>query len=236
MTRMACQAVFLAVALALAAGCRTPEQRAPDLLHNILLAGAEKDVNNGQYDRAIHKLRQATALKPEEARTHLLLGNTLVERALQPDANEEAREKLVSQALEAHQTALRLAPKSPQANYHVGRDLILLGRPAESIAYLEQARRRHPTVAYIDARLGDAYRLMNQYDLALQEYRTGLDKRPEPRAAMELHEGIAETHAAQGRTAEALAAFDLARKSAVTDAHRKRIEKRMAELQAPSPP
>jgi len=216
--------------ITIAAGCQTPEQRALEVSHNLLIAGAQKDVRAGRLDAAIHKLRRAVNLKPEDAVARFSLGNVLARRAEEPDVSAEALTTLVTEALEHHTAALRLVPDSAQAHYHVGRDLILLGRPAEAVGYLEAARKRDPNAPFIDARLGDAHRLMKQYDLALEHYRAGLTKRPKPLAAMELHEGLADTYLATGKPVDALAALQQARKKAPTRAHLKRIEKRIEEL------
>ena len=220
----------------LAAGCRSLEQEAIDVSHNMLLSGAGKDVQNKRYHAAINKLEKAAALKPDHAASHFRLGNVLVLRARDPEVNEEAFRNFVSRALTHHLKALELAPEIAQVHYYVGQDLILLGRPAEAIAYLEKAQELDPHAPFIDARLGDAYRLMKEFDLAETHYRAGLAKPPKALATMELHEGLAETFAAQGRTDEALQELELARKSATSPDHLKRLEKRIQELKGPPAP
>lgn len=224
----------LAIILALA-GCRaTDEERAIEVSHNLFLAGAERDIKNGNVDAAIRKLDRAVALKPDHARSHFKLGNALVLRALQPDMSEGVREEYVTRALTHHRTALEMRPDSAQANYHVGRDLVLLGRPDEAIPHLEAAQAIDPHSPFIDAQLGNARRLMKNYEQAVQHYEAGLKKRAKPVATMQLHEGLAETYLAQAKRAAALAEFDVARRKATSQHHRKRIEKRIAEVKADS--
>ena len=225
-----------AVAVVIAAGCRNLEEEAITVSHSALLHGAQEDLDEKRYDGAIRKLERAAALKPDDSRAHLNLGHALVVRARQDDVNAEARAAFLSRALTAHRTALELRPTSPQRHYFVGRDLLLLGRPAEAVAHLEKAQELDPKVPFIDARLGDAYRAMKEYDLAIEHYRAGLARPPQRLATMELHEGVGETLAAQGEIDDALKAFALARKSAPSARHIKRIEKHIAALSTPATP
>ena len=225
--------VALGILIAVAAGCRSTNDEAIDVSYNLLVSGADRDVQEGQYDLAIRKLERAAALRPEEPEPPFRLGNTLVKRALRPDVDAETRRAFITRALAQHEVARRKAPRQALYQYAVGRDYVLLERPTDALPPLELARALAPDIPYIDARFGDAYRQMKDYPKALEFYRSGLTKPQERLATTELHEGIGETYAAQGQIDEAVKELDLARQSAGRE-HAKRLAQRIEALKAPA--
>jgi tetratricopeptide (TPR) repeat protein len=221
-------------AAVLAAGCASQEEYVIDVAHNSLYHSAEQDVQNRQYDSAIRKLEQAARYKPNEARTHFRLGTVLFLRGMLPDAAGEARQQYLARALAAHEVCRQLAPQEPVYAYSVGRDLVFLGRPTEALAPLAEAQDLAPDVPFIDVALGDAHRLLKQYDEAAACYRAGLTKPAQPAATVGLHEGLGETLLLQGRPEEALRHLDLARKSALSSEDARRLAARIEAVKPPA--
>jgi predicted CXXCH cytochrome family protein len=97
-----------------------------------LVNWADLDRMRGQDAAAEDKLRQAVAAEPDNADAWHALGLTLVRRRAMPDA------------MAALRRAYELAPENARYAYVYAVGLNGTGDPAQALAVLEQAQRRHP--------------------------------------------------------------------------------------------
>ena len=175
----------------------------------------------GRLDEARRELEAAVRAAPDLAEAHLYLGLVLHES------------KAFSPAAEALERALALKPGLPGARELLGYDLLMLGRPAESIPHLDAARRENSGRWQLSAWLGRAHLEAGEPAMALPHL---LDAQAAAPAEPELlylvgkaysqlalrsqaqllasdpespfaHLATAEDHDANGRSDEALAAY-----------------------------
>jgi len=142
--------------------------------------------------RAAELAQKALALDDTLDLPHSLMGNIyLMSRQYEKAIAEEER-------------AIALNPNGADAHAHLGMTLNYVGRPEEAIALLKKAIRLNPIPPnwYLFS-LGDAYRLTEQYEVALAAYKRVLHLNPDDIRA---HTGLTATYSLAGREEEARAA------------------------------
>jgi adenylate cyclase len=142
--------------------------------------------------RAVELAQKALALNDTMDPPHSLLGNIyLMSRQYEKAIAEEER-------------AIALNPNGADAHAHLGMTLNYVGRPEEAIALLKKAIRLNPIPPnwYLFS-LGDAYRLTEQYEVAIAAYKRVLHRNPDD---MRAHTGLTATYSLAGREEEARAA------------------------------
>jgi tetratricopeptide (TPR) repeat protein len=142
--------------------------------------------------RAAELAQKALALDDSLDLPHSLLGNIyLMSRQYEKAVAEEER-------------AIALNPNGADAHAHLGMTLNYVGRPEEAIALLKKAIRLNPIPPnwYLFS-LGDAYRLTEQYEVAIAAYKRVLHRNPDD---MRAHIGLTATYSLAGREEEARAA------------------------------
>ncbi|MFN3959368.1 MAG: 2OG-Fe(II) oxygenase family protein [Parvularculaceae bacterium] len=82
------------------------------------------------------------------------------------------------EALQAAQTAMRLAPGHAAAAFNAGRALMMLGEPEEAIAAFAGAEQAFPDVAEIAARLGESAYLAGENEVARSAFERALALAP----------------------------------------------------------
>ncbi len=141
--------------------------------------------------RAAELAQKALALDDTLDLPHSLLGNIyLMSRQYEKAIAEEER-------------AIALNPNGADAHAHLGMTLNYVGRPEEAIALLKKAIRLNPIPPnwYLFS-LGDAYRLTEQYEVAIAVYKRVLHRNPDD---MRAHTGLAATYSLLGREEQAFA-------------------------------
>ena len=143
-------------------------------------------------EQAAELAQKALALDDTLDLPHSLMGNIyLMSRQYEKAIAEEER-------------AIALNPNGADAHAHLGMTLNYVGRPEEAIALLKKAIRLNPIPPnwYLFS-LGDAYRLTEQYEVALAAYKRVLHLNPDDIRA---HTGLTATYSLAGREEEARAA------------------------------
>lgn len=125
-----------------------------------------------QWAEAVTALRQAIALSPDNAYTHLNLGTALFETG-DPKA-----------ALDEFQTATRLSPRLSKAHYGAGIVLESAGRDREAIAAFTKAVESDPGSVEGHMSLADALRRNGREREALRHYEDVLAMSPAASQAM----------------------------------------------------
>jgi tetratricopeptide (TPR) repeat protein len=94
-----------------------------------------------------------------------------------------------------------------QAQYTVGRDLLLTDKPVEGFAHLEKAMELEPDDMEIHSRLGSDLLLAGRVDEAITQLQEGLQLRPDN---MEAHYNLGGILQRKGRVDEAISQYQLA--------------------------
>ena len=217
--------IALVVTLLLAAAGGGRAQLSPEVVAHVkagIQARQEK-----RYPDARRELEAAAKLAPQIAEIHLNLGLTYHEQGE------------LSLAVESFEKALVLKPEVKGARSLIGFDLLTLGRYGPAVEQLEKAYQEDPT-AQISAWLGMAYLKSGQADEAIPHLEAALTEqsantdllyylakaygtvsaqiqltllRAAPESAR-THQAIADDHALNGRTDEAIAEYELALRAA----------------------
>jgi spermidine synthase len=158
-------------------------------------------------------LRRNDEILPEYREILARLPNDAVLRANHAYALERVGQ--VEGARAEYETALRLAPALPQANFGLGRLLLLTGRPQEAWGPLARAAELQPLMAGAHALLARALRENGRREEAIETYRRALALEPRlfgPRTA------LAQLLIDAGRRDEAVAELRLALAQSPDDA------------------
>lgn len=143
----------------------------------------------GAFAEAEAEYRKALAFEPEDAGSHLGLGNALAQLERKDEAALEYREALrldprlqsahtnlavileaqgnPAEALEHHLAALALPPGTFQEQFNLGKCLVLLGRNAEALEAFRAAMRLAPAMPEPPAALAKA--LLSKGDASAEE-------------------------------------------------------------------
>jgi tetratricopeptide (TPR) repeat protein len=153
----------------------------------------------GLHDAALEESRRALELNPDDARSHGLLGWTLV---VVQERSEEG--------IAALREAVRLDPTEPQYRYHLGTELAIRGAVDEAIEEYRQATQLGPCPASVHFNLGQALMSRGRILEAVAAFEEAL--RIDPQLS-EVHNDLARAYEMSGRLEDALhhcrAAVDL---------------------------
>jgi cytochrome c-type biogenesis protein CcmH/NrfG len=168
----------------------------------------------------------ASQLKPDDARAHYNLGNTLAEQKklkeavaaykkaiqLKPDFAEAylglgralRKQKKLDEAVAASRKAIALKPDFAEAYNNLGLALYEQKKLDEAVAAFRQVLKLDPTFPEAHFNLGNALREQKKLDEAVAAYRQAIRLRP---AYPEAYNNLGVALAAQKKLTEAVAAF-----------------------------
>jgi adenylate cyclase len=154
------------------------------------------DVINGwsrspskSMEQAVRLAKKALAIDDSLADTHVLLGNIFLMK------------RQFKRAMAASEMAISLNPNGADVNALLGLMLRYLGRAEEAIEVLEKAMRLNPIPpAWYLYNLGDAYRLVEMHEKAVESFKEALNKDPNYLLAWIY---LATTYSQMGREEEA---------------------------------
>jgi adenylate cyclase len=154
------------------------EAIALDPEYTVAIVGASythwMDVINGwsrspskSMEQAVRLAKKALGIDDSLADTHVLLGNIFLMK------------KQFKRAMAASEMAISLNPNGADVNALLGLMLRYLGRAEEAIEVLEKAMRLNPIPpAWYLYNLGDAYRLVEMHEKAVESFKKALNKDP----------------------------------------------------------
>jgi Flp pilus assembly protein TadD/cell division protein FtsN len=145
----------------------TPGNLAPEQTSDTMLKVADETRAGGDLGNAVGLYRRAHELAPRDPVPLARAGETL------------AQMQAYTEAADAYQTALSIAPDDPDLHRGFGNVLLALGKPQLALAHLEIAASKNSGDARIYNALGVAHDLAGRHDLAQQDYRRGLALAPE---------------------------------------------------------
>ncbi len=145
----------------------------------------EAFIQEGDLDAALHYARKGVAVAPADPSSQFYLGRVLV---LHHDGRS-------AEAIEPLRQALASNRHWVDCLHNLGIALVDVGRVAEAIGYLEQARDLRPYSAAIRLTLGTAYLLAGRPASARAEFQEALHYENEPMA----HFGLAQAWASNGQ-------------------------------------
>lgn len=205
-----------------------PQARLPDvkdmLPHYNALDEAKHLLETGETDAAIEKVRGILEQAPEYSAAQVFLGDALMSRkqfaeaalcyekvlAEKPDralahahlANARAAQGDLENAVVHFRRALELDSEGPNWRFALARALLLLKRPAEAIAELEDVVRCDPGYVGAHTNLGVLLPQIGRRQEAIAHFQEALKYRPDLLGA---HVGLATLLAEEGRFEDALA-------------------------------
>jgi tetratricopeptide (TPR) repeat protein len=145
-----------------------------------------------QGKEALHALRKANQLLPDDAETHFYLGNALHDHGD------------LAGAVASHRRALEITPGLAEAHDSLGSALQDLGQLNEAAASHRRAIEIKPELAEAHNNLGNALLELNQIDTAVMSYRRALAIRPN---YAEAHGNLGNALRDLGQPQEALASY-----------------------------
>jgi len=178
--------------------------------------------DHGKFDLARAEFERSLAIKPEDPATLYNLGNALLQERRYDDAIEAYERALAAKpdfadamvnlgnaeslrgdseaALASMRRALALSPRSASLHMNVANELFRLARRAEARDEYEAALALEPDAPEILTNYGAFLLTVGDYDAAVRVYRRAGDA---PRVLV----GLAAAYRAQGRAADARAAY-----------------------------
>jgi adenylate cyclase len=140
--------------------------------------------------RAVELARKAIALDDTYPAIHRLWGYIYLMK------------RQYDEAIAAQEKAVALSPNWAGAYAHLGMGLVYACRPEEGIRTLQKAIRLNPTMppTYVYFKLGRAYRMTEQYNEAISEFKKALQRSPNSLGAWV---GLTSTYSLLGRNEEA---------------------------------
>lgn len=145
----------------------TPGNLAPEQSEATMLKVADETRAGGDPGSAIGLYRRAHEMDLRDPVPLARAGETL------------AQLQAYTEAAEAYQAALALAPSDGDLHRGFGNVLLALGKPQLALAHLEIAAGQNPGDARVHNALGVAHDLAGRHDLAQQDYRRGLSLAPD---------------------------------------------------------
>ena len=144
--------------------------------------------------QAVELAQTALALDESLADTHVLLGNIYLMK------------KQYAPAMEELEKAVSLNPNGADVNALLGLMLRYLGRAEEAVERLEKSIRLNPLPpAWYLYNLGDAYRLAQRYEMAVESFKKAIHQNPDHLLSWIY---LTATYVQMGREQEAHAAAD----------------------------
>jgi len=167
----ACSSVITAFSGKDTAGTRasgaTPGNLAPEQSADTMIKVADETRAGGDLGNAVGLYRRAHELAPSNPVPLARAGETL------------AQLQAYTEAADAYQAALSIAPDDPELHRGFANVLLALGKPQLALAHLEIAASKNTGDPRIFNALGVAHDLGGRHDLAQQSYRQGLALAPE---------------------------------------------------------
>ncbi len=186
-------------------------------------------LNEGMFDEAIKKFRQALQIRPDHAKTHKNLGIAYFNKGMDDEAIREYRQALrinpnfadtyrdlgdiylnkgmFAEAIREYRQALWIDPDYTEVHNNLGLAFYNKGMFAEAIREFQQATRLSPDLAEAFYNLGNAYAKKGMYDEAIREYQQALRLRPDLAAA---HMNLGIAYAKKGMDDEAIREYQQA--------------------------
>lgn len=134
----------------------------------------------GEKSSAIETLRRALVVKPNDARTRVWIGQTLMQ--MEPDS--------LPVALENFQQAAALDSSNADASRGAGLSLLLMDNCTEALAYLEQGAKTQPEHVQGHIWLGQAFSKCRDQSRAKAEFNRALEIDPTNKEASRALEAI----------------------------------------------
>jgi len=125
---------------------------------------AMKFTKSGLQDMAVNSVKQSIEVKPDMAKSHILLGFLYLD-AKEPDM-----------ALENFEEAVKLDPTSKEAQTGLGGALVLKGDADRAIEVLNPATKSNPYPQMTYYELGKAYDLKGEKGKSSEMYKKAIDK------------------------------------------------------------
>jgi tetratricopeptide (TPR) repeat protein len=125
---------------------------------------ADKFTKSRMYDMAITTAQKSVNVKPDMAKSHILLGFLYLE-------TDEA-----DKAFGTFSKAVELDPRSKEAKTGLGGALVLQGKADEAIEVLKPAARANPYPQMTYYELGKAYELKGDKDKSIEMYKKAIEK------------------------------------------------------------
>jgi len=145
----------------------TPGNLAPEQSEATMLQVADETRAGGDLGSAVGLYRRAHEMALRDPVPLARAGETL------------AQLQAYTEAAEAYQAALALAPSDGDLHRGFGNVLLALGKPQLALAHLEIAAGKNPGDARVHNALGVAHDLAGRHDLAQQDYRRGISLAPD---------------------------------------------------------
>ena len=145
----------------------TPGNLSPEQSEDTMLKVADQTRASGDLGSAVGLYRRAHELAPQDPVPLARAGDTL------------AQMQAYTEAADAYQAALALAPSDPELHRGFANVLLALGKPQLALAHLEIAAAKNSGDPRIFNALGVAHDLAGRHDLAQQDYRHGLSLAPD---------------------------------------------------------
>ncbi|HXP74552.1 MAG TPA: tetratricopeptide repeat protein [Stellaceae bacterium] len=145
----------------------TPGNLAPEQSEDTMLKVADETRAGGDLGNAVGLYRRAHEMAPRDPVPMARAGETL------------AQMQSYTEAADAYQAALTLAPDDPELHRGFANVLLALGKPQLALAHLEIAVAKNSGDARTYNALGVAHDLAGRHDMAQQDYRRGLALAPD---------------------------------------------------------
>ena len=145
----------------------TPGNLVPEQNEQTMLKVADETRAGGDLSNAISLYRRAHEMDPRDPVPLARAGDTL------------AQMQAYTEAADAYQAALAIAPNDPDIHRGFANVLLALGKPQLALAHLEIAVSKNSGDARIYNALGVAHDLAGRHDLAQEDYRKGLAIAPD---------------------------------------------------------
>ena len=145
----------------------TPGNLAPEQSADTMIKVADETRAGGDLGNAVGLYRRAHELAPSNPVPLARAGETL------------AQMQSYTEAADAYQAALSIAPGDPELHRGFANVLLALGKPQLALAHLEIAASKNTGDPRIFNALGVAHDLGGRHDLAQQDYRQGLALAPD---------------------------------------------------------
>jgi tetratricopeptide (TPR) repeat protein len=180
----------------------------------------------GQFERAIHHLREAVSIRPEALDARVNLGVALKDAGRLPEAADVYREAIErfptayeprcnlggvlavmgknAEAMEAYDAALAIRPDDPTTLNLIAVALMQQNRYAEALEYVQRAMQIDPNVVDTHNNLGLVHINSRRISEAIAEFQTSLKINPDDYSA---HNNLGLLYASQGDTENATQHF-----------------------------
>ncbi len=145
----------------------TPGNLTPEQSEDTMLKVGDDTRAGGDLPNAVGLYRRAHELAPRDPVPLARAGDTL------------AQMQAYTEAADAYQAALSIAPDDPDLHRGFANVLLALGKPQLALAHLEIAVSKNTGDARIYNALGVAHDLAGRHDLAQEDYRKGIALAPD---------------------------------------------------------